>query len=59
MGLYNHRNWDGHPENSGEVCRALHALGFDNVCIVYNFHHAHDKMDRFAEYLELMMPYML
>jgi len=43
----------------GEVCRALHGLGFDNVGIVYNFHHAHDKMDRFAEYLELMTPYML
>ena len=59
MGLYNHRNWYGHPENLGVVCRALHALGFDIVGIVYNFHHARDEMDRFAEYLELIMPYML
>ena len=59
FGLYNHRNWGGHPENLVAVCKALHALGCDNVGIVYNFHHAHDEMDRFAEYLELMQPYLL
>jgi len=59
FGLYNHRNWGGHPENLVAVARALHSMGCDNVGIVYNFHHAHDEMDRFAEYLELMKPYLL
>lgn len=59
FGLYNHRNWGGHPENLVAVCQTLHALGADNVGIVYNFHHAHDEMDRFAEYLELMKPYLI
>lgn len=59
FGLYNHRNWGGHPENLVAVCKALHAMGCDNVGIVYNFHHAHDEMDRFAEYLDLMKPYLL
>jgi len=59
FGLYNHRNWGGHPENLVAVCQELHRLGCDNVGIVYNFHHAHDEMDRFAEYLALMQPYLL
>lgn len=31
FGLYNHRNWGGHPENLVAVCQALHQLGCDNV----------------------------
>jgi len=59
FGLYNHRNWGGHPENLVAVCQELRRLGCDNVGIVYNFHHAHEEMDRFSEYLELMQPYLL
>lgn len=59
FGLYNHRNWGGHPENMVAVCDELRRLGCDNVGIVYNFHHSHDEMDRFAEYLALMQPYLL
>jgi len=59
FGLYNHGSWGGHPENLVAVCQALRKLGCDNVGIVYNFHHAHEEMDRFAEYLELMKPYLL
>ncbi len=59
FGLYNHLNWGGHPENLVAVCRELHRLGYDNVGIVYNFHHSHEEMDRFPEYLHLMKPYLL
>ncbi len=59
FGLYNHLNWGGHPENLVAVCRELHRLGYDNVGIVYNFHHSHEEMDRFPEYLQLMKPYLL
>ena len=59
FGLYNHGSWGGHPENLVDVCQALRNLGYDNVGIVYNFHHAHEEMDRFAEYLDLMLPYLL
>ena len=59
FGLYNHRGWGGHPENLVKVCQALHRLGYDNVGIVYNFHHSHDEMDNFAAYLALMQPYLL
>lgn len=59
FGLYNHRGWGGHPENLVKTCLELRRLGYDNVGIVYNFHHAHDEMDRFAEYLALMQPYLL
>lgn len=59
FGLYNHLNWGGQPENLVAVCRELHRLGYDNVGIVYNFHHSHEEMDRFAEYLQLMKPYLL
>ena len=59
FGLYNHRGWGGHPENLVAVCQELRRLGYDNVGIVYNFHHSHDEMDRFADYLALMQPYLL
>jgi len=59
FGLYNHRNWGGHPEKLVAVSEELHRLGYDNVGIGYNFHHSHDEMDRFAEYLALMMPHLL
>ncbi len=59
FGLYNHLNWGGHPENLIAVCLELHRIGYDNVGIVYNFHHSHEEMDRFAEYLHMMKPYLL
>ncbi|MEM9159288.1 MAG: TIM barrel protein [Verrucomicrobiota bacterium] len=59
FGLYNHMNWGGHPENMIAVCEALREMGCENVGIVYNFHHSHEEMDRFAEYLDMMMPYLM
>lgn len=60
LGLYNHGGWGGEPENMVAVCRYLHREhGARHVGIVYNLHHAHGHIDRFAERLALMQPYLL
>ncbi|MEM1441977.1 MAG: hypothetical protein AAGF67_06515 [Verrucomicrobiota bacterium] len=59
FGLYNHGGWGGEPANLVAVCEALRELGYDNVGIVYNFHHGHDRIDEWAEDLALMKPYLL
>jgi sugar phosphate isomerase/epimerase len=60
VGLYNHGKWGGEPENLIAVCRYLrehdHA---GHVGIVYNLHHGHDHIDRFATALAAMQPYLL
>ncbi|TVP98225.1 MAG: heme-binding domain-containing protein [Planctomycetaceae bacterium] len=55
VSLYNHGGWFGEPENQIEIIREL---GRDNVGIVYNLHHGHDHLDRFAELLEKMLPHL-
>jgi sugar phosphate isomerase/epimerase len=55
LALYNHGGWYGEPEN---LVRMVEALGRKQVRIVYNFHHAHEQLDKFPEYLELMLPYL-
>jgi sugar phosphate isomerase/epimerase len=59
LGLYNHGGWGGEPENLVAVCEELRRRGFKNVGIVYNFHHAHDHIARFAGAFALMKPYLL
>ncbi len=59
FGLYNHGGWGGEPANLVAVCEALRDLGYENVGIVYNFHHGHDRIDSWAEDLALMKPYLL
>lgn len=56
VGLYNHGGWFGQPENQVAIIKAL---GADNVGIVYNFHHGHEHIDRFAELFALMKPHLL
>lgn len=60
FGLYNHGGWGGEPENLVAVCQYLreHHDG-GHVGIVYNFHHAHSRIDELAELLTLMKPYLL
>ncbi|MDC0934972.1 TIM barrel protein [Pirellulales bacterium] len=60
IGLYNHGSWAGEPENLVAVCRWLreHA-GADHVGIVYNFHHAHDRIDDFAKAFSEVQQYLL
>ncbi|MDF1658555.1 MAG: TIM barrel protein [Verrucomicrobiales bacterium] len=59
LGLYNHGGWGGEPANLVAVCRELRRRGFVDVGIVYNFHHAHERIDSWAEDLELIKPYLI
>lgn len=60
LGLYNHGGWAGEPENMVAVCRHLREHhDADHVGIVYNQHHAHSRIDDFAEVLALVKPYLL
>jgi len=59
VGLYNHGSWFGEPENQIAIIERLKRDGLTNVGIVYNQHHGHDHLDRFAELLATMKPYLL
>ena len=56
VGLYNHGGWFGEPENQLAV---IEELNLPNVGIVYNLHHGHDHLDRFAAALAQMKPHLL
>lgn len=56
VGLYNHGGWTGEPDNLVAVVKAA---GTKNVGVVYNLHHAHHRMDTFADDLTLMAPHLL
>src|SRR5690606_9812115 len=51
--------WFGEPTNQLAVLRQLNAAGHTNVGIVYNFHHAHDQIDRFPAILQAIKPHLL
>lgn len=55
VGLYNHGGWFGEPENQIEIIASLKA---PNVGIVYNQHHGHDHVGRFAKLLKQMQPHL-
>lgn len=55
LALYNHGGWFGEPENQIAI---IQAVGADDVGMVFNFHHAHDMIDRFPELLPRMLPYL-
>ncbi|MCB1232229.1 MAG: TIM barrel protein [Verrucomicrobiae bacterium] len=59
LGLYNHGGWGGEPENLVAVCREMRKRGHEHVGIVYNFHHAHDRIDDWEKVFPLMKPYLL
>lgn len=59
LGLYNRGGWGGLPDNLVAVCKVLREKGFENVGIVYNFHHAHLRIADFEEDLRRMKPYLL
>jgi sugar phosphate isomerase/epimerase len=56
VGLYNHGNWFGEPENQIAV---KVRIGKPNVGLVYNLHHGHDHLDRFPALLATMKPHLL
>lgn len=60
LGLYNHGSWNGQPENMVAVCRYLRKHhDAKHVGIVYNLHHAHDRIDQFANVMTMLKPYLL
>lgn len=59
VGLYNHGGWFGEPENQIAIIEQLRRDGVTNTGIVYNFHHGHDHITRFAELWKKMQPYLL
>ncbi len=56
VGLYNHGGWFGEPEHQLAILRAL---DLPNVGIVYNLHHGHHHLDRFANILAKIKPHLL
>ncbi len=55
VGLYNHGGWTGEPEN---LLAVLTAAKCENVGIAYNLHHAHHRLDKFADDLKAMTPHL-
>jgi putative heme-binding domain-containing protein len=56
VGLYNHGGWFGEPENQLAI---IEKLNLPNLGIVYNQHHGHEHIERFAELLTKMKPHLL
>lgn len=56
VALYNHGGWFGEPENQLAIIVAMRE---PNVGIVYNFHHGHPHIARFAELWAKMQPHLL
>ena len=60
LGLYNHGGWGGEPENMTAIVKLLREKhDAAHVGIIYNLHHGHDHVDRFATALAAMKPYLL
>lgn len=59
VALYNHGSWFGEPENQIQIIERLKQDGITNVGIVYNLHHGHEHLDRFATLLRQMKPYLV
>ncbi len=55
IGLYNHGGWFGKPENQ---LRIIKALPKENLGIVFNFHHAHDTLDKYSENIKKLLPHL-
>jgi sugar phosphate isomerase/epimerase len=55
VAFYNHGGWFGEPTNQLAI---INKLRMPNVGIVYNFHHAHDQLDRLEELLQQMKPHL-
>ena len=59
VALYNHGGWFGEPENQIAIVEKLKSQGVTNVGMVYNLHHGHAHLDRFAAVLPKMMPHLV
>jgi sugar phosphate isomerase/epimerase len=56
VGLYNDNGWYGEPENQLAI---IDSLKMPNIGMVYNFHHAEDQVNRFAEFYPKILPHLL
>jgi azurin len=60
VGIYNHGDWAGEPENMVAVCDYLKKNhGTDNIGIIYNLHHGHSHLDSLPQAIEAMKPHLL
>ncbi len=55
LGMYNHGGWGGEPENLVEIIKRVKST---NVGIVYNFHHAHEHLEKMPDAFMMMLPYL-
>lgn len=55
IALYNHGGWFGEPVNQ---IRIIRNIGYQDISMVYNFHHAHHQIDDFPSLLDKMIPYL-
>lgn len=55
VALYNHGGWFGKPENQ---LRIIKALPKQELGIIFNFHHAHDSLDKYSENIKNLLPYV-
>ncbi|MCM8527003.1 MAG: ThuA domain-containing protein [Lentisphaeraceae bacterium] len=58
VGLYNHGGWAGEPSTMVGVTKWFREKGYDNVGIIYNFHHGHGHIQDFKSLFTLMKPYL-
>jgi sugar phosphate isomerase/epimerase len=56
VGLYNHGDWFGEPENQLAI---IEYLKMPNIGIVYNFSHSEYQIHRFPEFFPKIKPYLL
>lgn len=55
IGLYNHGDWFGEPDNQIKILKQLNDPAFG---LIYNFHHGHSQVESFPTLLEKMMPWL-
>ncbi len=55
IGLYNHGDWFGEPENQIKIIKSLPDI---ELGLIYNFHHAYSQVDRFSEICDAMIPHL-
>jgi sugar phosphate isomerase/epimerase len=56
VGLYNHGDWFGEPENELAI---LDRLKMDNVGLVYNFNHAQNQIGAFPQFFPKILPHLI
>ena len=55
IALYNHGGWFGNPQNQ---LRIINALPKENLGVIFNFHHAHDDLEKYSENIKTLFPYL-